>query len=72
VRIVFEQPGETLPSKAIGHEHFGFKDGISQPGVWGYDSPDPGHPDEVAGKPGTDLIAAGTFVLGYPATAVTA
>ncbi|HEY7050349.1 MAG TPA: hypothetical protein VH373_24250 [Jatrophihabitantaceae bacterium] len=66
VRIVFEQLGETLPGAARGHEHFGFKDGISQPGVWGYDRPDPDRPDEVAGKPGTDLIAAGTFILGYP------
>jgi Dyp-type peroxidase family len=65
VRIVFEQHGETLPDDASGHEHFGFKDGISQPGVRGYDCPDPGNPDQVAGKPGTDLIAAGTFVLGY-------
>ena len=28
---VFEQPGQTLPGARAGHEHFGFKDGISQP-----------------------------------------
>jgi Dyp-type peroxidase family len=68
VSIVFEQPGETLPGAAAGHEHFGFKDGISQPGVFGFDPPstEPGHEGEVAGKHGTDLLAAGNFVLGYP------
>jgi Dyp-type peroxidase family len=64
--ILFEQPGETLPGLAAGHEHFGFKDGISQPGVFGYDQPSADDPEEVAGKAGTDLLAAGTFVLGYP------
>src|SRR6478609_11338348 len=40
VRIMYEQAGQTLPGKMKGHEHFGFKDGISQPGVRGYlDSP---------------------------------
>lgn len=64
-RIVFEQPGATLPGDAAGHEHFGFRDGISQPGVTNFDSPDPAEPDQVAGKPGTDLVAPGTFILGY-------
>jgi Dyp-type peroxidase family len=68
VHIIFEQVGRTQPGPAAGHEHFGFKDGISQPGVLGLDpaSTVKGHEDEVAGKLGTDLIAAGTFVLGYP------
>jgi Dyp-type peroxidase family len=68
VSIVFEQPGNTLPGAAAGHEHFGFKDGISQPGVFGFDaeSADPAHPGEAKDKLGTDLIAAGTFILGYP------
>ena len=64
--IRFEQPGATLTGAAAGHEHFGFKDGISQPGVIGFDPVNPDNSEEVAGKPGTDLIAAGTFVLGYP------
>ena len=33
--LVFEQRGDTLPGTLRGHEHFGFKDGISQPGVRG-------------------------------------
>src|SRR5262249_34023834 len=65
VDVVFEQAGETLRGQARGHEHFGFKDGISQPGIRGYDFPNPQNDEEVAGKPGTDLIAAGAFVLGY-------
>lgn len=50
----------------VGHEHFGFKDGVSQPGVRGIDAPDdPLHkPDQ--GNPGQDLLHPGEFVLGYP------
>src|SRR5262249_30708715 len=29
--LIFEQRGETLPGNLRGHEHFGFKDGVSQP-----------------------------------------
>lgn len=63
---IFEQRGETLPGDRAGHEHFGFKDGISQPGVRGYDTPDPRNPNQVKGHPGSDLIQPGEFVLGYP------
>jgi len=64
--VLFEQHGETLPDARRGHEHFGFKDGISQPGVRDFDRPSRNTPTEVAGKPGTDLIAPGEFLLGYP------
>jgi Dyp-type peroxidase family len=66
--ILFEQPGATLPGERAGHEHFGFKDGISQPGVAGFDkpNPDPDKATEVDGSPGTDLINPGEFVLGLP------
>ena len=74
---VFEQRGGTLPGERAGHEHFGFKDGISQPGVRGFDAPGPAvsdkdntdgrdHSGEAAGSTGTKLVAAGEFVLGYP------
>lgn len=33
--VLWEQPGETLDAPLTGHEHFGFKDGISQPAVRG-------------------------------------
>jgi Dyp-type peroxidase family len=50
----------------VGHEHFGFKDGVSQPGIRGLDNPDDplGNPDQ--GHPGQDLLWPGEFVLGYP------
>lgn len=40
-----------------GHEHFGFKDGISQPAIAGVTSD---------AKPGEDVIAPGEFILGQP------
>jgi len=77
VVTVFEQRGSTLPGERAGHEHFGFKDGISQPGVRGFDPPGPAvndkdntdgrdHSGEAAGSTGTKLAAAGEFILGYP------
>ncbi len=77
VTIVFEQAGATLPAPLTGHEHFGFKDGISQPGVAGFDFVDPNslHADPsvplgfVLGHPGTEIIQAGEFVLGQPTEA---
>lgn len=51
--------GRTRPD-APGHEHFGFKDGISQPGIRL-------HPDgEVPADNGQNLLWPGEFVLGYP------
>jgi len=64
VGLVFQQDGMTRRD-APGYEHFGFRDGISQPGIRGFTvPPDPDKPDE--GWPGQDLIAPGEFVLGYP------
>ncbi|MGI8862961.1 MAG: Dyp-type peroxidase [Solirubrobacteraceae bacterium] len=55
--------GQTRPGDQRGREHFGFRDGISQPAIIGLDiggavgqSPAP--------KPGQDAIAPGEFVLG--------
>jgi Dyp-type peroxidase family len=41
-----------------GHEHFGFKDGVSQPGIAGL--------TEGEGKTGQQLLPAGEFILGQP------
>jgi Dyp-type peroxidase family len=78
LRIVFEQPGANLPSGLAGHEHFGFKDGVSQPGIRGrvpggeqnfltprLVDPQDAHSLRFA-KPGQPLIWPGQFVLGYP------
>jgi Dyp-type peroxidase family len=49
--------GNIRPGDQAGHEHFGFKDGASQPGVVGLtDEP----------KPGQQMIPAGEFILGHP------
>jgi Dyp-type peroxidase family len=48
-----------------GHEHFGFADGVSQPGIDGLSSPlskDKTGADK--GFPGQDLVAPGEFVFG--------
>ena len=64
VRILLNQPGNVRPDLP-GHEHFGFKDGVSQPGVRGVDPPDDpiGNPNQ--GHPGQDLLWPGEFVIGY-------
>jgi Dyp-type peroxidase family len=56
--VVFQERGATLIGEMRGHEHFGFKDGASQPAIVGYDTgPGPQEPPAVP---------AGEFVLGYP------
>lgn len=62
--VVFRQDAGTLPGALRGHEHFGFTDGISQPGVRGFHAPDPGTGTTVQGKPGTRLVPAGEFLVG--------
>jgi len=57
VQIHVEQ-GATLPSDRVGHEHFGFKDGVSQPQVQDYDFPD-------AVPAGAHLVGAGQFLVDY-------
>ncbi|MES2772765.1 MAG: Dyp-type peroxidase [Bacteroidota bacterium] len=73
---VFEQRGQTLPGDYRGHEHFGFKDGVSQPGIRGKLSTAPGDyitPRYYAntdsrrfyfGKPGQLMAWPGQFLLG--------
>jgi hypothetical protein len=64
VVIVFEQDGGTLTGDRRGKEHFGFKDGVSEPAVQGFDEPDPRKPEWKKGSPGTRIIPAGEFVIG--------
>jgi Dyp-type peroxidase family len=68
--------GATLPASLHlqGHEHFGYLDGVSQPGIRGHVSNDPtdvltprqNPNDRGQGKPGQDLLLPGEFVFGYP------
>jgi Dyp-type peroxidase family len=66
IKPVYSELGQVRPGRQRGHEHFGFQDGISQPGVRGLTRPSrPARvPDE--GLPGQELIWPGEFVLGYP------
>jgi Dyp-type peroxidase family len=71
--VVREEAGVVRPDPVHGHEHFGYADGVSQPGVRGTTpdgailtpSVDVGdRPDQ--GALGQDLLWPGEFVLGYP------
>jgi Dyp-type peroxidase family len=75
--VTYRETGRKLD--AIGTEHFGFQDGISQPGVRGRYGPgaddyvtprhiDPKHVPEswLYGLPGQYLVWPGEFVFGYP------
>jgi Dyp-type peroxidase family len=78
LKIVYLQPGQTLPAPLTGHEHFGFRDGISQPGARGkLDENQYLTPRILAGaqdnaslpefsRPGQPLVWPGQFVFGYP------
>jgi Dyp-type peroxidase family len=61
-----EQRGDTLGDPRRGTEHFGFKGGVSQPGVRGFTSATIRHGRwEREDQPGSEIIATGEFVLGY-------
>lgn len=78
--IVYDENGDVRADQR-GHEHFGFDDGVSQPGIRGRASQEADdyvedrHIDPVQipeawlfGWPGQDLVWPGEFVLGYPST----
>lgn len=78
--VVYQQRADALPDGLHGHEHFGFRDGVSQPGVRGRLSEEAGDfltPRHVVaaggdlrgqlfGLPGQPLVWPGQFVLGLP------
>jgi Dyp-type peroxidase family len=73
VKVIYKQKGATLPPPLTGHEHFGFLDGVSQPGVKGIAkesgeliTPKQNPADHTQGKPGQDRLWPGEFVFGYP------
>lgn len=57
VQDLGREEGSVRPGEARGHEHFGFKDGISQPGIQGM---------TTEPKVGQEMIPAGEFIFGYP------
>jgi Dyp-type peroxidase family len=66
IKLVYSEFGNTRPGTQRGREHFGFLDGISQPGIRGLTRPSKPtyHPNE--GLPGQSLVWPGEFVFGYP------
>jgi Dyp-type peroxidase family len=64
IKVVYCETGTTRPGAFRGFEHFGYRDGISQPGIRGLTRRSTSNPDE--GLPGQDLIWPGEFVFGYP------
>lgn len=64
ILIIFQQNAKTLLGSRRGKEHFGFKDGISEPGIRFFDRPDPADQEQVEGHPGTRIVPAGEFVVG--------
>jgi Dyp-type peroxidase family len=73
VEVIYDESGRRLPGDT---EHFGFADGISQPGVRGTVEggrffTDRAYPDEdplsaTLARPGQPLVWPGQFVFGYP------
>ncbi|MGH7962543.1 MAG: Dyp-type peroxidase, partial [Candidatus Binatia bacterium] len=73
--VIFKQQGANLPEPLAGHEHFGFRDGISQPGIRGRISPKTppakndyltqceNRTDPDQGNPGQELLWPGEFVF---------
>jgi len=71
---IWRDDGSALKGPLGQREHFGFRDGISQPGLRGRASDDTtdlltprSTPDSpTRGKPGQELVWPGEFVFGYP------
>ncbi|MFD0337180.1 hypothetical protein ACFVH0_00535 [Streptomyces sp. NPDC127117] len=57
--------GRSLKGDLKGHEHFGYKDGISQPGVKDFHREDAGREGFRDNHAGTELIEPGDFVFGH-------
>ena len=66
VEVVYQQMGNVRPGAAKRHEHFGFLDGVSQPGIRGLTERSNPELEPNQGLLGQDLIWPGEFVFGYP------
>jgi Dyp-type peroxidase family len=66
IKTVYSEMGTARPGRERGHEHFGFLDNISQPGIRGITRPSNPTYAPNEGLPGQDLIWPGEFVFGYP------
>lgn len=66
IKVVYSEIGTVRPGAQRGHEHFGFLDGVSQPGIRGLTRPAQPAYRPGQGLPGQDLLWPGEFVFGYP------
>ncbi|MGW1373510.1 Dyp-type peroxidase [Streptomyces sp. NPDC002446] len=65
VTLVHQDDGRTLTGDLRGHEHFGYKDAISQPGVKDFHRADRDDPGFRENRAGTVLVEPGEFVFGH-------
>jgi Dyp-type peroxidase family len=66
IKIVYSEIAQTRPGAQRGHEHFGFLDGVSQPGIRGLTTVGEAWRSPDQWLPGQNLIWPGEFVFGYP------
>jgi len=66
IKVVYAEMGTVRPGRNRGREHFGFLDGVSQPGIRGLTRATRPSIAPDQGLPGQDLVWPGEFVLGYP------
>jgi Dyp-type peroxidase family len=79
-KVIYAECGMTRPNNRR-REHFGFLDGVSQPGIRGridrvfpdrkFLQPDRNPNDPTETSQGSDLVWPGEFVFGYPSAAST-
>ena len=71
-KLLHTEVGQVRPAPTNGHEHFGYADGVSQPGVRGLIAantaltPTLSGAEDSQGQQGQDLLWPGEFVFGYP------
>ena len=65
-KVVYAETGTVRPGREKGHEHFGFLDNVSQPGIRGLTRPSRPSTAPHQGLPGQPLVWPGEFLLGYP------
>lgn len=66
VTEVHRETGTVRPGLEASHEHFGYLDGVSQPGVRGLTPQTDKDTRPNQGLPGQELLWPGMFVFGYP------
>lgn len=66
IKVVYAETGNTRPGRERRNEHFGFRDGVSQPGIRGLTPPSRPSGASDQGLPEQDLLWPGEFILGYP------